>query len=39
MAAFCQLDIKEQNWKQVREKLRKLGDEDQELDVRILSCA
>ena len=32
MAAFCQLDINEVNWKQVREKLRKLGDEDQELD-------
>ena len=32
MAAFCRLDINEVNWKQVREKLRKLGDEDQELD-------
>ena len=39
MAAFCRLDINEVNWKQVREKLRKLGDEDQELDVQILSCA
>ena len=39
MAAFCRLDINEVDWKQVREKLRKLGDEDQELDVQILSCA